>query len=335
MGGMSSTMPLHELSQFYRHFAELDQAGITYAKCFDLLKKNEKSADKILQMNFMIEHLKRGRSLSDGLKFVKLVPAFDIPLIKAAEDSGRIVEVLKNLSKKYDVADMAAKSIRSQLFKPYFTLVVALFVPTFPDYFMQKVTLFSYLKNSLGILGVISAAAFGMYHLWQKSFYDLEKAKLLHVIQGYLPFFRGLAAKIALEKFARAFGMMLDSGMDLFDSLTQASLCSADSHIASSVNRIIPQIRSGKSLGQCLQAENFFPLDLVTAMNLGTESGKLPEFLKRYSDGLKLEIDRKIQLAVKAIPIVMYWVVTAYVAFTLVKFYKGHLDEVVRVLETN
>lgn len=335
MLNLKSQMTLAELSQFYHQFATLDEAGISYTKTFEALIRNEKNEFRLKQQRFILEHLKKSRPLSEGFKFIKYLPVYDIPMIKAGEESGRLVEVFKILAQKYDQASQSEKFIRSQMFKPYFTFLAALFIPSFPDYFLNKVSLIVYLKKNLGILFIVSGFLYLIYRLWMNSFYDIAKARLLHSIQSYLPFFRGLSTQIALEKFASALSIMLESGMDIFISFEQASLCSADPEITLAVKRIIPKIRVGANMSHIIQGERVFSAEFATAINLGAESGKLPEFLRRYSAGLKREVDAKIKMLTKAIPIIMYWIVTAYVIVGIVNFYKGHLDEVEKVLEVN
>jgi type IV pilus assembly protein PilC len=322
-----------QLSRFYNNLATLDQAGLTYLKAFEGFKRTEKDPDQIYKIQFMISHIQKNRPLSDGFKFIKYVPAFDIPLIKAAEASGRLVEVFKILSKKYADAVVAEKEIRGQLIQPFITFIVALFVPSFPDLFTNKISLAVYLRNSLGILILVCAAIYTLYRSWMKSFYDLAMARKLYSFFSHVPFFKGLNQKIALHKFASGLGMMLDSGMDLFDSLKQASQCSGDPQLASAIEKFIPMLKQGADLTKAFQTVNYFPGEFVNAVSLGNDSGKLPEFLRNYSQQLQDEIDMKVKVLTKVVPIIIYIVVTVYVASIILKFYTGHLNEVMDVIK--
>ena len=325
-------MNFTELSRFYQNFASLDHAGITYLKTFETFKKNERDTDKAYKLQFLIEHLRKNRRLSDGLKFIKFVPVFDIPLIKAAEESGKMGEVFKTLSLKYAAAASAEKEIRGRMIQPVLTLVVALFVPSFPELFANKITLTSYLKHNLGAMIIIFGSFYGLYFLWKKSFYEIEMAIRFHRLLSFLPFFRGFAKKIAIEKFSSALAMMLDSGMDLFESLSQSALCSADPQIKKLVDQFIPMIRRGVDITKVFQTDNYFPPDLINAISMGADSGKLPEFLRRYSDVLKAEIDGAIKLIAKVVPLVMYFLVLVYSVSIVLRMYQGHINDINQVL---
>ena len=321
-----------QLSRFYHNFASLDQAGINYLKSFESFKKNEPDKDKAYKMQFMIEHLRKNRKLSEGFRYIKYVPVFDIPLIKAAEESGKLTEVFKALSKKYEETAAAQKEVMGRMIQPCLTLVVALFVPSFPDLFANKISLGAYLRHNVGALAVVAGIFYGFYHVWIKSYFEIDMALRFHQILSSLPFFRGMAKKMALEKFSSALSMMLDSGLDLFESLTQSAICSADPMIKSSVNQFIPLIRSGIDISQVFQTVRYFPPDFINALSMGADSGKLPEFLKRYSEVLKGEIDVAIKVITKIVPLVMYACVVAYSISIVLKMYQGHINDINQIL---
>lgn len=322
-----------ELSRFYHNLATMDSAGLTYLKVFENFQKTEKNADKSYKNQFMISHLTKNRPLSEGFKFIKYVPAFDIPLIKAAEQSGRLVEIFKTLSQKYADAVTAEKEIRSRLIQPFVTVMVALFVPSFPDLFLNRISLVVYLRNSLGVLILICGAIYALYQAWMSSFYELSVARKLYTIFAYLPFFNILNQKIALEKFSSGLAMMLDSGMDLFESLKQASQCSGDPQMTEAIDKFIPMLRQGVEITKAFQTIPHFPHEFVNAVSLGADSGKLPEFLRNYSHQLREEIDTKIKILTKVIPTVVYVVVTIYVASIILKFYTGHMNDLMDALK--
>ncbi len=322
-----------QLSRFYNNLATLDQAGLTYLKAFEGFQRTEKDPDQLYKIQFMISHIQKNRPLSDGFKFIKYVPAFDIPLIKSAESSGRLVDVFKTLSKKYADSAAAEKDIRGQLVQPFITFVVALFVPSFPDLFTNKISLAVYLRNSFGVLIFVAVALFFLYRSWLKSFYELAVAQKLYKVQSYIPFFRSLNQKVALHKFSSGLGMMLDSGMDLFESLKQASQCSGDPGITSAINRFITMLKQGLDVTKAFQTVNYFPAEFINAISLGHDSGKLPEFLNNYCRQLQDEIDMKIKVLTKVVPMIIYIVVTIYVASIILKFYTGHLQEVMDVIK--
>ena len=208
---------------------------------------------------------------------------------------------------------------------------VALFFPGVPDLFSQKISVSLYLKNSLGILFLITVAFYLVYSYWMQSYFDIKKARTLHQIQSAVPFFNSLSARITIEKFSSTLAMMLESSIDFFEALRQAGQCSANTNIQSAVIRIIPKVQSGVDLKLAFKAERIFPDELTTAVALGSQSGKLPEFLNRYSIGVKTQNERTIQTMVKFFPIILYWVVVLQIAFSIITFYRSYLDDLLKL----
>lgn len=323
-------MSFVELSRFYKNFYELYSAGIDVASVTESLEQRSTGHSKrVLQI--VSQSLRKGRSLYASFRAGQCVPVFDLPLVKAAEDSGRIVEVFKNLSQKHLDTHEYIKNIRASLVKPYFTFAVALMFPGITDLFAEKITLAHYLRNSLGILILVTVVFYMIYNYWVQSYFDLKKARALHEILNLFPFFKKLNSKIAFEKFASTLAFMLDSGIDFFEALKQSGQCSADVKLQKAVEKIGPRIQNGADLNQAFQVERVFPMDLVTAITLGSQSGKLPEFLKRYADGLKRENDSTIQAWVRFFPVVLYWLVIGQIVYGIVNFYTGYLDQALKI----
>lgn len=319
-------MTLGELSRFYRNLAELEHSGISPLQAFETFKRGERRSERAMKYEYVIQQIKKGRSLSQSLAFVKMIPVFDVPLVKAAEDSGRLVETFKVLAKRYGDLQSAIRQIRSQLLKPFITLVVALFVPSLPALFSGELSLWDYLIRSFGGLFVIISLIYVLNDLWIRSYFDYEKARQLQSILRHLPFFSSFSSKSAIQRFVSTLAMMLEAGIDAFTSLQQAAKASVRDEIVSAVHRMLPKLKDGGSMPALFMSESVFPEDLSSAILLGQESGKLPEFLKRYASGLEAQIQEKLQAFIKIFPVVVYLIIAAYVAFLIISIYLGQFS---------
>lgn len=311
-------MSFQELSSFYRNLAELENSGISLAQSFETFLKGERRPERVQQYRYITQQLKAGRPLTQSLKFLKFVPMIDIPMIQAGESSGRLVEVLKVLSKRYSETVTAAKSIRGQLIQPFLTFLVALFVPPLPAVFSGSLSLATYLLRSFGGLAITLGLAFGFHWIWRQSYFNFQMGQLFHGVLRLLPFFRPLSLKMAEEKFASTLAMMLESGIDVFSAIQMSSHAAGPSNIREAAERMMPLLQKGMTLSAAFQMETAFSLEMNNAIHMGSESGTLPEFLKRHSSRLKDQIDERMRAFVKIFPILIYIFVAAYVAFSIV-----------------
>lgn len=323
-------MSFAQLSLFYKNFAELYSAGIDVASTAEALLQRTSGHDAQV-MHSVSQNLRKGRSLHQSFRAAQCVPVHDLPLVRAAEDSGRIVDVFKNLSQKHSDTHESIKKIRLSLMKPYFTFAAALMFPGITDLFAEKITLAHYLRNSLGVLALITAVFVIVYNYWVQSYFDIQKARTWHEVMNSLPFFKKLNSKIALEKFAATLGLMLDSGIDFFEALKQSGQCSANPKLQKAIERIIPNIKSGAEIQRAFQTEKIFPVDLTSALGLGSHAGKLPEFLKRYADRIKIENESTIQTIAKVFPVILYWLVIGQIVYSVVGFYGSYLDQALKI----
>jgi type IV pilus assembly protein PilC len=325
-------MTLAELSLFYKNLAELFSAGISFTQVFQTLQANEKDAAQKAKLNFVREQAAKGKSLAAAIERAALVPTADNSLLRAGETAGNLGLIFENLSKYYAQAAQAEKNIRSGLLKPFLTLAAALFVPSFPDLFLGKITLARYALQSFGILAVVMVVVYALYRVYMMSLYDLNLARLRHQIFSAVPFLSGLSKKAALEKFVSGLAMMLNSGINISEAVLDAGRCSADNAIEQAAARISRRIQSGTPLPQCFQAEPVFPAEIQNNILLGNESGKIPAFLDRSASKLKAEVTESVEKISRAVPLALYWIVTLYVAWTILSFYRGHLKELDNVL---
>ena len=166
-----------------------------------------------------------------------------------------------------------------------------------------------------------------------RSYFNIKLARIRHNIFVKLPFIGTLTKTMALEKFTSALALMLESGLPIFEALNHAGKSSADINIFNASQRIIQKINSEKTLPQAFQTESVFSDAIKNSILLGTESGKIPGFLQRTSLAIKTEIFDSIEKISKAIPVIIYWFVTFYIAFVIIGTYVDHINELNKVLE--
>lgn len=299
----------------------MQSAGVGLVSFFQTIANSEKNPERKKQFQYLIENLKKGRPLAQTLRHTSLLPVYDIPLIESGEKSGTLTRVCDILAKNYQISADSVKSVRAGMTKPLFTFAAALFIPSFPDLFLEKITLRQYLTHSLGTLTVVVLIAIGLYRLFMASYFNIEAARLRHKILLHIPFVRTIAQRMVQEKFCSSLAIMLEAGLPLYDAISLAGQTSAEPEILSASQRIIRLSKAGTPLPKAFQMEAIFSDDIKNSITLGIESGKVPTFLERSAKNLKKDIDAGIDKITKAIPHIVYWAVVLYVAWTIIGFY--------------
>lgn len=325
-------MTLREVSHFYNHLSINLHAGVSLIPFFETLRATTSDTDQKKKISFILERLRKGNSLHIALKDSGFVPLFDLPIVDAAERSGRLVQILKVLSEKYDLSATTDKEISSGIYIPFFMLAIAVFLPDFPKLFIDQITLSAYMWKNMTIVAGLAAIVFMIRQLFMLSYYDLKYAQLKHNLFLKIPYFSNLVMDSARENFCTALEIMLESGIPVIEAIKLAGATSPDRDINLASRRIVGELKSGKTLSQAFQTENIFGADLQRAITTGWESGELPAMLRTHANMLRKEIARTISVLSKNIPMFMYWGAVVYVGYSILSVHLSNFKNLSNLL---
>ncbi len=318
-------MTLQELSLFYNNMTVMLDSGVGLIQFIEATQRAEKNSERKKIYTFILIELKKGRSLHSTLRRTDLLPVFDLPIIESGEKSGKLPYIFNILSQNYARSAQAEKKIKAGLTVPFLMFIVSLFVPKFPKLFLGQITLNEYLFTNFSIILFVLFIYFFLYKIFMRSYFDIALARQRHQIFLYLPFLRGITQKMALEKFAASLALMLDAGLPLLEALSLSGQTSPEYQINLACRRIIAEIKSSRSMTNAFQMESIFNDDIINSITMGSESGKLPTFLQRSAELLQVQITTSIEKVSKAIPVLIYWFVVLYVAWSILSLYISNI----------
>jgi type II secretory pathway component PulF len=111
----------------------------------------------------------------------------------------------------------------------------------------------------------------------------------------YVPVFGGLFRMIDTSRFARTLGLLLDAGVDLPAALELASEVMALAPYRRVMLHMKEAIREGSDLLDAMTTSRRFPIDVLSRVEAGEDSGKLPESLDKLAD----DYDERVAVTVK------------------------------------
>ncbi len=290
---------LSELTTFCRQFSIMISTGIALLDCIDSLKLQPYSSyfKSILQV--VSEDVKGGAMLSTALdKHKKVFPNFFRSMVHIGEASGKLDMVFVSLADYYE-SDSAIKSkVKGALAYPIMLavmtvaiiiLMLAYVVPTFQETLadmdvaidgltkaMFDISDFLLEYGNILILGVIIIVGvlflFGKTKLGKRTF-DILKIKL--------PLIGRVNINLITARFARAFSLLLSSGMDLATALDTISIILGNSYIEERFNEAAEDIRHGVTLTVAFQKQNIFPQMLLQMLSVGERTASLEDVLGR------------------------------------------------------
>lgn len=321
-------IPLSQLSAFYNNITMMANSGISLADTFSNFSKTETNQIRREQYKIISNQVKLGQNLVNVLQKIQLLPDFDLPLLKAALEMGRIPQLTKKLATQYENLESALSKIKGQMFNPIFSLGLAFLSFDLPDLISEKISGAQFLLRVAPRFIIAVAVAGGIYWIWQQSQVSRVYRKKFYGALSALPGINRFILQTALQRFCIALELGLETGLDLYQSLTLAGDSSGHDGLETATQRLIPMIQQGVGLETAIAIEDVFPKEFVIAVNIGLTSGRMPEAIGQYRTRLELEIQNNRNKIVKIFPVIIQICVAAYIGSMLLDFWQARFNQI-------
>ena len=296
---VGSGVSLPELTTFCRQFSIMQNAGIPILDCLDILRNQSYSSyfRKLLQVVY--EDVKSGLLMSDALdKHNKVFPHFFRSMVRVGELSGKMELVFASLADYYE-SDTAIKGkVKSALSYPMMLLAMTIgvvilmmlvVVPTFRDAMSQMnveitgITKIVYDMSDFllanGSLMFLCICFLALILIWvgrtEKGAFFYDKVLM------YIPIVKTIQRNLLTARFARAFGLLLSSGMDLNAALESVEIIMGNRYMKQRFHEAAENIRQGMTLTVAFEAYKLFPQMMIQMITIGERTGTIDEVLMR------------------------------------------------------
>jgi len=122
----------------------------------------------------------------------------------------------------------------------------------------------------------------------KKGRYVLDNLKL------HMPVFGPLLQRVGIARFTRTLGTLIASGVPILQALNIVRETSGNAVIADAVGRVHDSVKEGERIVQPLQATKVFPPMVVSMVDVGEETGALPDMLMKIADVYDDEVDNAV-----------------------------------------
>ena len=108
------------------------------------------------------------------------------------------------------------------------------------------------------------------------------------------PLFGDLIRKTAISRFSRTLGTLVTSGVPILQALTITRETAGNSVIARAISQVHDSVKEGESIVQPLEASGVFPPMVISMIDVGEETGQLPEMLLKIAEVYDDEVDNSV-----------------------------------------
>ncbi len=299
---------------FTRQLATLIDAGLPLLRGLTVLSKQE--PDPVLRkvtIN-LAEAVQGGGTFSESLAgHPKIFNKLYVNMVKAGELGGVLELVLLRLAEFQEKAQKIKNKVVSAMFYPIIVLVIAIaimafllvfIVPKFEAIFadmlggkpLPALTQFvigasNFAKDNVFLIigGAIVLAI--VYVLLSKT---PKGAIVLDNIKLKAPLFGDLTRKSSISRFTRTLGTLVTSGVPILQALNITRETAGNSVIADAIMKVHDSVKEGESIVQPLEASGVFPPMVISMIDVGEETGQLPEMLLKIAEVYDDEVDNAV-----------------------------------------
>ena len=299
---------------FTRQLATLIDAGLPLLRGLTVLSKQE--PDPVLKgvIINIAESVQGGGTFSESLGgHPRIFNKLYVNMVKAGELGGVLEVVLMRLAEFQEKAQKIKNKVVSAMFYPAIVLVIAVvimgfllvfIVPKFEAIFadmlggkpLPGLTQFVIATSNIvknNILIIIGAIA-GLAFLYKFAAKTPKGSQFIDMVMLRAPIFGDLTRKSAISRFTRTLGTLVTSGVPILQALNITRDTAGNAVIAEAINRVHDSVKEGESIVTPLEASNVFPPMVISMIDVGEETGKLPEMLLKIAEVYDDEVDNAV-----------------------------------------
>jgi type IV pilus assembly protein PilC len=312
--GLSGRVKSKVLTTFTRQLATLVDAGLPLLRGLRVLEKQERNATLKTIAGELALGIEGGSTFSEALaQHPKVFNRLYVNMVKAGELGGVLEVVLTRLAEFMEKAQKIKGKVKAAMFYPTAVLIVAVgimyilmvnVIPKFKEVFTgmlegQQLPGFTRfvmgisdtIKNHIVVTGIVVAAVVALFLIFKRTKFGrlaFDKFKLK------VPVFGPVVSKVAISRFTRTLGTLISSGVPILQALTIVKETAGNVIIANAVNAVHESVKEGETITAPLEASAVFPPMVISMVDVGEQTGALPEMLLKIADNYDEEVDNAV-----------------------------------------
>lgn len=300
---------IKDIAIFCKQFSAVVTAGISVMRGLEIVKEQTENQKMKTTLEEVFNDVQKGKSLSGAMAKHTVFPSMLISMIEVGEASGTLDKILERMADYYDKEFKLNQKVKQAITYP---IVVSIFAALVVIFLVIKVIpvfvniLSSYGNNNLPLpTRIVLGINYDLTHKWWLFIliiaiiiFGFKSAKKnssfnnkLDDFKLKMPIFGKINRKIVTSRFARTFGILMGSGVPLFESLVICSRVMGNSVISDALDSTREEIKKGAGIGDTLGKKKIFPIMLTQMIKIGEESGSLDDVLGKTAEFYDSEVE--------------------------------------------
>jgi len=349
--GLSGRVKTKVLTTFTRQLATLVDAGLPLLRGLRVLEKQEKNPTLKNIIGELALSIEGGSTFSEGLaQHPKVFNRLYVNMVKAGELGGVLEVVLTRLAEFMEKAQKIKGKVIAAMFYPCAVLVVATailmilmikVIPSFKAVFegmLEGRSLPAFTRLVLGISTMIKdniLMTMGIVAVFVVIFMLFKRTKFgRHVWDKFklkMPVIGPVISKVAISRFTRTLGTLVSSGVPILQALTIVKETAGNIIVSNAVGSVHESVKEGETITAPLEASGIFPPMVISMVDVGEQTGALPEMLLKIADNYDDEVDNAVAAMTSLLEPVMIVFLAVIVGSIVIAMFLPLIDLMNRV----
>jgi type IV pilus assembly protein PilC len=328
-----------DLAALCWQLATMLEGGIPITTALDIIGDDTDNVHLQGILKQISEKVKKGQPVSECVaEYPKVFNRLCCAMVLAGETGGNLAKAIGKLAEYFENRDKLAKKVKGAMAYPIFVLSFIVIIVIFIMAFI--VPRFRKIFDQIG--GTMPAFTRGFM-----GFYDILRYNLLYIIglviilivlatfvsrtkKGHylfsrlsltMPLFGKILSQAFVATFCRTTSTLLASGVSVLEAFTILTGMTDNDIIKSAITQTRENIVGGSNISLSMSSAGFFPNMVIKMIQVGEESGSMPEVLEKTSEHYERKVDSTVTTLLSLLEPIMIISVGAVVSVVVIALY--------------
>ncbi|HXJ84226.1 MAG TPA: type II secretion system F family protein [Candidatus Methylomirabilis sp.] len=327
------------MAVFTRQFSTMVDAGLPLVQCLHILAAQSEARNLRGVTADVARNVEEGSTLAEALRrHPRTFNDLFINMVDVGEAGGILDVIFQRLAVYIEKSAALKRRVKGALVYPAAIISVAILVivfmltfviPTFAAIFRDMgaelplptrivIALSDFVRSYI----LLIAAGMGGAVFAVRAYYRTENGKsIVDALLLKIPIFGPLIRKVAVARFTRTLGTLVQSGVPILEGLRITAATAGNKVIEKAVLQCRVSVSQGKTVADPLKGSGVFPPMVTQMISVGEQTGSLDAMLSKIADFYDDEVNTAVNTLTSLLEPIMIVILGGIVGGLVVAMY--------------
>ncbi len=320
-------------AELYHQLGVTLSAGLSITQALEHTKNNPPARSLRPMIARWLDNLNAGYPVVESLRLQgAALPSFDLALLEAGEQSGRLDACFKLLATYYQDRAKMLQQVISDLLYPMFVFHFSVVIFAFISFIQPGGSLFELAATILGVFVPLYGGAFLLIYACQGRRGEIWRS-IIEKVHHPNPLLGSARRELALARLSVALEALINAGVGIINAWPMAAAASGSPSLSRTVQTWKAPLEEGATPAQLVSDAPQFPDIFRNLYHTGEISGQLDQSLHRLHALYQEQGTRKMHMVAQWTPRLVYFGICIVVGIRIVAFYTGYFKQINDIMD--